>query len=150
MTVITQLSPNHLPTAVEAGLTRLQITSLFPEVYCTLVQCFLFFLSSRRTPMSGSGTTKDENHPHPYRPRRGGGIQKRGHFHIKGANCKPSLFRHPGESRIGACPGLDPGSGTGAGVQNALKRLDSGFRRNDAEGLLQLAQRGKNRPRKLH
>jgi hypothetical protein len=26
-----------------------------------------------------------------------------------------------------------------AGVQNALKRLDSGFRRNDAEGLLQLA-----------
>jgi hypothetical protein len=25
------------------------------------------------------------------------------------------------------------------GVQNALKRLDSGFRRNDAEGLLQLA-----------
>jgi hypothetical protein len=30
-----------------------------------------------------------------------------------------------------------------AGVQNALKRLDSGFRRNDAEGLLQLAQRNK-------
>jgi hypothetical protein len=27
-----------------------------------------------------------------------------------------------------------------AGVQNALKRLDSGFRRNDAEGLLQLAR----------
>jgi hypothetical protein len=26
-----------------------------------------------------------------------------------------------------------------AGVQNALKRLDSGFRRNDAEGFLQLA-----------
>ncbi len=26
-----------------------------------------------------------------------------------------------------------------AGVQNALKRLDSGFRRNDVEGLLQLA-----------
>jgi tyrosine-protein phosphatase YwqE len=26
-----------------------------------------------------------------------------------------------------------------AGVQNALKRLDSDFRRNDAEGLLQLA-----------
>jgi len=29
-----------------------------------------------------------------------------------------------------------------AGVQNALRRLDSGFRRNDAEGLLQLAHKG--------
>jgi hypothetical protein len=27
-----------------------------------------------------------------------------------------------------------------AGVQNTLKRLDSGFCRNDAEGLLQLAK----------
>ncbi len=31
-------------------------------------------------------------------------------------------------------------SGAGTGVQNTLKRLDSRFRGNDAEGLLQLAQ----------
>jgi len=32
--------------------------------------------------MPGAGTMKDENHPHPSLPRRGGGIQKGGHFHI--------------------------------------------------------------------
>ena len=37
-----------------------------------------------------------------------------------------SLFeRHPGEPRIR--------SGAGAGVQNILKYLDSGFRRNDGK-----------------
>src|SRR3972149_5231834 len=28
------------------------------------------------------GTTKHENHPHPSLPRRGGGIQGGGHFHV--------------------------------------------------------------------
>ena len=36
---------------------------------------------------------------------------------------KSLLKRHPGEPRIK--------SGAGAGVQNILKQLDSGFRRND-------------------
>ena len=35
-------------------------------------------------PMPGVGTTKDENHPHPSLPRRGGGIQGGEHFHING------------------------------------------------------------------
>ncbi|MDO8724161.1 MAG: hypothetical protein Q7J31_18315, partial [Syntrophales bacterium] len=32
------------------------------------------------TPMPGASTTKDENHPHPSLPRRGGGIQGGGIF----------------------------------------------------------------------
>ena len=32
--------------------------------------------------MPGSVTTKDENHPHTSLPRRGGGIQGGGYFHI--------------------------------------------------------------------
>jgi hypothetical protein len=38
------------------------------------------------TPMPGSGTTKDENHPHPSLPPRGGGIKGEGAFSYKCKN----------------------------------------------------------------
>ena len=37
----------------------------------------------RLTFMPGSGTTKDENHPHPSLPHRGGGIKGEGAFSYK-------------------------------------------------------------------
>jgi hypothetical protein len=43
-------------------------------------------------------------------------------------------FSGQGEPRIRACPGLDPGSGAGAGIQYFQSVLDSGFRRSDYLG----------------
>jgi len=47
--------------------------------------------------MPGSGTTKDENHPHPSLPRRGGGIQGGGHFHTKK---RQTSVKHRGEINL--------------------------------------------------
>ena len=41
--------------------------------------------------MSGSGTTKDENHPHPSLPRRGGRIQGGGIFILTVMRLQPDL-----------------------------------------------------------
>src|SRR3990172_738182 len=38
------------------------------------------FAEKQRTPMPGTGTTKDENHPLPSLPRRRGGVQGGGIF----------------------------------------------------------------------
>ena len=42
--------------------------------------------------MPGTGTTNDENHPHPSLPRRGGGIEGGGHFHIRALRVKLKIF----------------------------------------------------------
>jgi hypothetical protein len=53
------------------------------------------------------------------------------YFLFEGSSCKiPGLVTQ-------AHPGL--WSGAGVGVRNTMKRLDSGFRRNDGQGLLPVA-----------